>query len=95
MADTPLTDLLTGRYNRASLRHTLAGLTVADLVHFTEESFMMGLRVKDTLFGRVLWRNVLYPVRDAFVTYETSRETRRFAAEAEQKLAAVIANVRG
>lgn len=94
MADTPLTELLSGRYNRPSLRHTLAGLTVADLIHFSEESFLIGLRVKDTLIGRVLWRNVLYPVRDALMNYETSRETRRMADEARQKLVTAIANAR-
>ncbi len=93
MADTPLSTLLTGRYNRRSLQHTLAGLTVADLVHFTEESFMKGLRVKDTLIGCVLWRKIMLPVRDAYMTYETSRESRRFAAEAEQALEKAIASV--
>jgi hypothetical protein len=92
MADTPLTELLSGRYNRPSLRHTLAGLTVADLNHFTEDSFLTGLRVKDTLMGRVLWRNVLIPVRDALMNYEISRETRRLADEARKNLECAIAN---
>lgn len=71
-----LTALATGRFNRVSLRETLEGLRLSDVVGAQECEFVASLQQKDQLIGRAFWRS-LQPVFAAYTGYEAFLNIRR------------------
>jgi hypothetical protein len=68
MAETnpPLCSFLIGKFQRASIREALEGMTIADISGVEMTDFLACLNQKDRLIGARLWADVLLPVRNAW-----------------------------
>lgn len=88
--DVPLTQLLTGRYNRASLRETLEGILISDTLSMTPAEFQEGLRQQDHHLGRCFWRNIVAPMREAYNAYAALHRERALVTAATDRLRGLI-----
>jgi hypothetical protein len=88
--DVPLTQFLTGRYNRISLRETLEGLVISDTLSMSPAEFQEGLRQQDQHLGRCFWRNVIIPIREAYSVYVSLHRERALVASATERLRGLI-----
>ncbi len=88
--NVPLTNFLVGRFNRISLRDTLDGMTVSDLLGMTGKQFLKGLTQKDQHIGRILWTLYLEPIRTAYAEWEELREMRSTVETTQYKLRRLI-----
>ena len=68
MTDTnpALITFLIGKFQRASIRETLEGMTISDISGVYMPDFIACLNQKDRLIGARLWLDVLQPMRDAW-----------------------------
>jgi len=68
MTDTnpSLSSFLIGKFQRASIREALEGMTIADISGVEMADFLTCLNQKDRLIGSRLWADVLLPVRNAW-----------------------------
>jgi hypothetical protein len=92
LPNTPLTNLLRGRYNRASLRDAIDGLVVSDLIMMSEDSFVSALKPKDQLLARAWWRGSLADVRSAYMEFDNLRESRGVIEIAVKKLQRLVSD---
>lgn len=88
--DVPLTNFLTGRYNRISLRETLEGLVISDTLSMSPAEFQEGLRQQDQHLGRCFWRNVIAPLREAYSVYASLHRERALVTAATDRLRGLI-----
>lgn len=87
-----LTSLAVGRFNRNTLRETLDGLRISDVIGAQESEFVASLNQKDQLLGRAFWR-ALAPVFQAYRNYDSFREARAEIDKARAELQRAIGNV--
>jgi hypothetical protein len=92
LPNTPLTSLLRGRYNRASLRDAIDGLVISDLLMMSEDSFVSALKPKDQLIARAWWRSALTEIRTAYMEFDNLRESRGVIEIAVKKLQRLVSD---
>lgn len=93
MALNPLlSTILTGRYDRPTIREVVAGLTVRDTVDMGERQFVRSLLQKDRLIGRLWWTQVVVPIREAYEEYEDLATMRTEVETARSRLQTLITN---
>jgi hypothetical protein len=86
LPNIPLTNLLRGRFNRASLREAIEGLVVSDLLMMSEDSFVGAIKQKDQLLARAWWRATLSEIRTAYMEFDNLRDSRGVIEIAVTKL---------
>lgn len=86
-----LSTILTGRYDRQTIRDVVAGLTVRDTISMGERQFVRSLLHKDRLIGRLWWTQVVVPIREAYEAYEDLEAMRTEVETARARLQTLIA----
>lgn len=82
--------LLKGRFDRPAFRETVTGLVLSDIAAMPLEEFLAGLRVEDRHIGKVFWKSVLGPVRDAYIAYDRTAPMRETVDAARQNLQKLV-----
>lgn len=82
--------LLKGRFDRPAFRETVTGLVLSDIAAMPLEEFLAGLRIEDRHIGKVFWKSVLGPVRDAYIAYDRTAPMRETVDAARQNLQKLV-----